>query len=467
VPTNPHINTNPGGALFPAAALKTHNNNNNNNNNNNTATISPPCSPPSSPDSSSSSRSSSPSPANNAQLSAFASTQRQKVQIGKNIELELTEEELVKMDVDQISKLAGIQLTTDEKKVLKRLRRKARNKVSAAQSRQKKKDYVSGLEERVEMVSTNNSELKKQLKELEKENTLLRGQLHFFVAGKAPDAAPILSASSLPNSPNNEQPQMVPEASAMNPKNKNNNNNVTATAISSNSLASNQLRKNGKSKSGIYLMLVFLSFGIFFQLFVPEFPGLSKFSLDTPASSSSSSSSAILESSSSSSSPSSSNSVSLGRNLLWPRSTVENTIPLLDHLDNEDLIKFAAKGQPGAAADADCNDKAFWDAYYDAEYKSVDLNEKSKHEIVVWNQRPAATTNQLEFHDENLQRNGVAEQGEGEMETEIGERIRNLKLDLKIGDKVEKVVCSSVMCLLRMDDNQEKLVEQENQKLMV
>ena len=53
---------------------------------------------------------------------------------------------------------------------MKRVRRKIKNKLSAADSRKRKKNYVDGLERRVEKCTEMNNNLMKKMKLLETEN---------------------------------------------------------------------------------------------------------------------------------------------------------------------------------------------------------------------------------------------------------------------------------------------------------
>ncbi|XP_066509107.1 cyclic AMP-responsive element-binding protein 3-like protein 3-A [Hoplias malabaricus] len=68
-------------------------------------------------------------------------------------------------------------LTKNEEKILKKIRRKIRNKQSAQESRKKKKEYVDGLEGRMAACSAQNLELQKKVIQLEKTNTSLMEQL--------------------------------------------------------------------------------------------------------------------------------------------------------------------------------------------------------------------------------------------------------------------------------------------------
>lgn len=68
-------------------------------------------------------------------------------------------------------------LTKQEEKNLKKIRRKIKNKISAQESRRKKKEYLEALEKRVESFSHENCELKKKVDSLENNNRSLLGQL--------------------------------------------------------------------------------------------------------------------------------------------------------------------------------------------------------------------------------------------------------------------------------------------------
>ena len=64
-----------------------------------------------------------------------------------------------------------------EQKHLKRIRRKIKNKLSAQESRKRKKDYVDGLEQRVQKCTEINRTLEGKVRGLESENRSLLSQL--------------------------------------------------------------------------------------------------------------------------------------------------------------------------------------------------------------------------------------------------------------------------------------------------
>lgn len=79
-------------------------------------------------------------------------------------------------------------LTKQEEKNLKKIRRKIKNKISAQESRRKKKEYLEALEKRVESFSHENNELKRKVDSLENNNRSLLGQLQKLqnLVGKIP-----------------------------------------------------------------------------------------------------------------------------------------------------------------------------------------------------------------------------------------------------------------------------------------
>eukprot|EP00048_Salpingoeca_helianthica_P015141 m.225265 g.225265 ORF g.225265 m.225265 type:complete len:360 (-) comp16653_c0_seq1:362-1441(-) len=71
----------------------------------------------------------------------------------------------------------AITLTKAEEKALKSVRRRLRNKISAQDSRRKKKEYVDGLEQRVASCTAVNIEMQTKVATLAHENRTLRQQL--------------------------------------------------------------------------------------------------------------------------------------------------------------------------------------------------------------------------------------------------------------------------------------------------
>ncbi|XP_053321266.1 cyclic AMP-responsive element-binding protein 3-like protein 2 [Spea bombifrons] len=101
--------------------------------------------------------------------------------------LMLTEEEKRTLVAEGYPIPTKLPLTKAEEKALKKIRRKIKNKISAQESRRKKKEYMDSLEKRVENCSSENSELRKKVEVLETTNRTLLQQLQrlqAMVAGK-------------------------------------------------------------------------------------------------------------------------------------------------------------------------------------------------------------------------------------------------------------------------------------------
>uniref|UniRef100_A0A8C2T1S2 cAMP responsive element binding protein 3 n=2 Tax=Coturnix japonica TaxID=93934 RepID=A0A8C2T1S2_COTJA len=92
-------------------------------------------------------------------------------------ELVLTEEERQLLEKDGVSLPTCLPLTKAEERLLKKVRRKIRNKQSAQDSRRRKKIYVDGLESRVAACTAQNHELQKKVQLLQKQNMSLLEQL--------------------------------------------------------------------------------------------------------------------------------------------------------------------------------------------------------------------------------------------------------------------------------------------------
>ncbi|XP_026182982.1 cyclic AMP-responsive element-binding protein 3-like protein 2 isoform X2 [Mastacembelus armatus] len=101
----------------------------------------------------------------------------------------LTEEERRTLVAEGYPVPTKLPLTKAEEKALKKIRRKIKNKISAQESRRKKKEYMDTLEKKVENCSNENNELRRKVETLECTNKSLLQQLQSLqavVAGKVP-----------------------------------------------------------------------------------------------------------------------------------------------------------------------------------------------------------------------------------------------------------------------------------------
>ncbi|NWZ68191.1 CREB3 protein, partial [Acrocephalus arundinaceus] len=91
--------------------------------------------------------------------------------------LVLTEEEKQLLEKEGVTLPTCLPLTKAEERVLRKVRRKIRNKQAAQDSRRRRKIYVDGLENRVAACTAENHELEKKVQQLQKQNMSLLKQL--------------------------------------------------------------------------------------------------------------------------------------------------------------------------------------------------------------------------------------------------------------------------------------------------
>ncbi|CAH8589356.1 unnamed protein product [Schistosoma turkestanicum] len=94
--------------------------------------------------------------------------------------LVLTEEEKRTLIAEGYSIPTRLPLSKQDERNLKKIRRKIKNKISAQESRRKKKEYLEALEKKVSIYSQENIDLKRRVDGLESTNRSLLGQLRLL-----------------------------------------------------------------------------------------------------------------------------------------------------------------------------------------------------------------------------------------------------------------------------------------------
>ncbi|XP_018021371.1 uncharacterized protein LOC108677630 [Hyalella azteca] len=116
-----------------------------------------------------------------------------------NQPLVLTEEEQKLVAKENVKLPSHYPLTKRQERDLKRIKRKIRNKISAQDSRKRKKEYMDKLEEKINLSYRENERLKLQVATLEESNKKLSEQLQKFQelmnSQAAPTVTPNISAS--------------------------------------------------------------------------------------------------------------------------------------------------------------------------------------------------------------------------------------------------------------------------------
>lgn len=108
----------------------------------------------------------------------------------------LTEEEKRTLLAEGYPIPTRLPLTKAEEKSLKKIRRKIKNKISAQESRRKKKEYMDALEKKVEVLTSENTDYKKKIENLEDNNASLLSQLHKLQALVARSTSSGLSSTA-------------------------------------------------------------------------------------------------------------------------------------------------------------------------------------------------------------------------------------------------------------------------------
>ncbi|OWA53460.1 putative Cyclic AMP-responsive element-binding protein 3-like protein 2 [Hypsibius exemplaris] len=96
---------------------------------------------------------------------------------GDDGSLLLTDEEKRTLTAEGYPIPSRLPLTKAEERSLKRIRRKIKNKISAQESRRKKKEYIESLEKKLKILNDDNSDLRRKLDTSENTNRSLADQL--------------------------------------------------------------------------------------------------------------------------------------------------------------------------------------------------------------------------------------------------------------------------------------------------
>jgi len=91
--------------------------------------------------------------------------------------LEMNDEELKMAAKEGMSFPKYYPLTREEERNLKKIRRKIRNKISAQDSRKRKREYLDTMEDKVKICNDENEQLKEKIEALESQNKTLAAQL--------------------------------------------------------------------------------------------------------------------------------------------------------------------------------------------------------------------------------------------------------------------------------------------------
>jgi hypothetical protein len=158
----------------------------------------------------------------------------------------LTREDLLKLSSETLDTLAQTlastrPLTDEERKQLKKQKRLIKNRESAQLSRQRKKVYLEDLEVKVSRLTEENDEIRRSLSSLSEENRRVKEELFYW-------KHLVMKSNEAPS---------APVAQGVSPH--------SAVPLS---LVSGQKKTNGKQNlkmSGLYLLIVLLSFGLFFN----------------------------------------------------------------------------------------------------------------------------------------------------------------------------------------------------------